>query len=126
MSAGGHASGEGCRFRAALVALLRTALAPQAGRIAAAFVYGSVAKGEDTAKSDIDLMVIGDDVIYADFFDGLQGARRTLNRRVHAHVVSPAHWRRRLAEENSFVTRVSAGPKIFIVGDKGDLRLIHQ
>jgi predicted nucleotidyltransferase len=105
MSAGEHAGGEACRFRAAIVALLRAALAPRAERIKAAFVYGSIAKGEDTAKSDIDVIVIGDDLTYTDFFDGLQGAQRTLKRPVHAHFVSPAHWRRRVLEGNAFVAR---------------------
>jgi predicted nucleotidyltransferase len=126
MSAAEHAGSDACRFRTALIARLRAALAPRAERIKAAFVYGSVAKGEDTAASDIDLMVIGDDLTYTDFFDGLQGAQRTLKRPVHAHFVSPAHWRRRLAEGNTFVGRVSAGPKIFILGDEGDLRAVHQ
>ena len=126
MSADEHPGGDACRFRTALVARLRAALAPRAERIKAAFVYGSVAKGEDTATSDIDLMVIGDDLTYTDFFEGLQGAQRTLKRPVQAHFVSPAHWRRRLSEGNAFVARVSAGPKIFIVGGEGDLRAIHQ
>jgi hypothetical protein len=39
---------------------------------------------------------------------------------------APPHWRRRLAQGNSFVTKVSAGPKIFILGDEDDLRRIHQ
>ncbi len=48
---------------------LRDALKPLAKRIAAAFVYGSVAKKQDTATSDIDLMVISGKVTYSDLFD---------------------------------------------------------
>jgi predicted nucleotidyltransferase len=126
MSAGEHGGGEACRFRAAIVALLRAALAPSCERIKAAFVYGSVAKAKDTATSDIDVIVIGDDLTYVDFFDGLQGAQRMLERRLHAHFVDPTHWRRRVLEGNAFVARVSAGPKIFIVGGEDELRAIHQ
>lgn len=46
---------------------LRAALEPFTGAIVAAFVYGSVAKGSDTAQSDIDLMVVSDSLEYADF-----------------------------------------------------------
>jgi predicted nucleotidyltransferase len=68
---------------------LREALAPHSDRIKAAFVYGSFAKGEETAKSAIDLMVIGDDVTYSDFFNGFLKAEELLRRPVHAFFVSP-------------------------------------
>ena len=45
---------------------LRQALLPLTRKISAAFVYGSVAKKQDTASSDIDLMVISDKLVYAD------------------------------------------------------------
>ena len=50
---------------AGLAEPLRQSLVPYADRIKVAFVYGSVAKGSDTAQSDIDLMVVGDDLSYA-------------------------------------------------------------
>ena len=43
-----------------LVVPLQAALAPLARKIAVAFVYGSVARGQDRASNDIDLMVIAD------------------------------------------------------------------
>src|SRR5688500_8594075 len=58
--------------------VLRAALAPLKPRIRAAFVYGSIAKGTDTAKSDIDLMVVGDKVEYADIFKRVTDAERRL------------------------------------------------
>lgn len=48
-----------------LADILRAALAPLAGQIIAAFVYGSIAKGEDTVKSDVDLMVLRNILSYA-------------------------------------------------------------
>ena len=100
---------------------LRGALAPHAERIAAAFVYGSLAKGEETAGSDIDLMVIGDDVTYSDFFDGFLQAEQLLHRRIHANFVSPHEWKRKLAEGIAFFTKINAQPKIFVVGSPEDL-----
>ncbi len=58
--------------------VLREALAPVAGRIRAAFVYGSIAKGEDTAASDVDLMVISEGLTYADLFGELEEASERL------------------------------------------------
>ena len=100
---------------------LREALAPHADRINAAFVYGSVAKGEETARSDVDLMVIGDDVTYSDFFDEFVKAEKLLNRPIHVNFLSANEWRRKLHEGSAFFTKINAQPKIFVVGSQDDL-----
>jgi len=100
---------------------LRESLEPYAGRIKTAFVYGSVAKGTDTAASDIDLMVIGDDLTYPDLYAGLQKAEGTLGRQVNPNFLSPADWRRKRAQKNSLIARISAQPKIFVFGSEDDL-----
>src|SRR5690242_10457664 len=61
---------------------LRKALQPYSNKIKVAFVYGSVAKGSDTAQSDIDLMVIGDELTYSDLYTALQNAGSLLQRKV--------------------------------------------
>jgi predicted nucleotidyltransferase len=104
-----------------LAAPLREALAPHAERIKAAFVYGSLAKGEDTAKSDIDLMVIGDDLTYSDYFDGFLNAEQLLNRPIHPIFVSPDEWKNKLAQGSAFFTKINAQPKIFVLGSQEDL-----
>jgi len=101
---------------------LKESLAPHAGRIRTAFVYGSVAKGTDTAQSDIDLMVIGEDLTYADLYAGLEKAETALRRPVNPNFLSPQEWQRKLAQKNSFIARISAQPKIFIFGSEDDLR----
>ncbi|MGB7542866.1 MAG: nucleotidyltransferase domain-containing protein, partial [Burkholderiales bacterium] len=62
---------------------LRKALGPLAKRIAAAFVYGSVAKRSDTAASDIDLMVVSYSLIYADLYAAMEQATARLGREVN-------------------------------------------
>ena len=61
---------------------LRNALAPLAKKVRAVFVYGSVAKRQDTAASDIDLMVLSDELSYGDVFAVLEecGAAARANR----------------------------------------------
>jgi predicted nucleotidyltransferase/predicted transcriptional regulator with HTH domain len=100
---------------------LRQSLAPSGHKIQAAFVYGSVAKGADTARSDIDLMVIGDDLTYTDLYEGLQKAENTLRRRVNPTVLSPQEWRRKARQKDSMITKLIAQPKIFIFGAETDL-----
>ena len=102
--------------------LLREALAPLAARIRTAFIYGSVAKGEDTAASDIDLMVIGDELAYADIFGVASEAERRLGRKLNPTVITAAELRKKLAAGNDFVSRVLGQPKVFIIGSEDDLR----
>jgi predicted nucleotidyltransferase/predicted transcriptional regulator with HTH domain len=71
---------------------LKQSLAPHASKIGAAFVYGSIAKGTDTASSEIDLMVIGNDLTYSDLYGGLQKAEDFLQRRVDATFLTIDEW----------------------------------
>jgi predicted nucleotidyltransferase len=80
----------------ALADVLREALAPASGLIRAAFVYGSVAEGDDTAASDIDLMVIGEGLTYADLFAALEAASMRLGRKIAPTIYSPKEVRRRV------------------------------
>jgi len=101
---------------------LRESLESYSDKIKTAFVYGSVAKGIDTARSDIDLMVIGEDLAYPDLFAGLQKAENALGRQVNPNFLSPEDWRRKLAQKNPFITKIRTQPKIFIFGSEDDLR----
>jgi predicted nucleotidyltransferase len=106
-----------------LVEPLRQSLEPYADKIRTAFVYGSVAKGADTARSDIDLIVIGEDLTYPDLYAGLQKAESALQREVNPTFLSLEDWRRKVAQKNPFITKINAQPKIFIFGSEGDLRI---
>jgi predicted nucleotidyltransferase len=105
----------------ALTEPLRKSLEPCADKIKTAFVYGSVAKGMDTAYSDIDLMVIGDDLNYFELYAALQNVESALCRRVSPTFLSPKDWRRKAAEKGSFIGKVNALPKVFIFGSEKDL-----
>ena len=100
---------------------LREGLKPLAKKISAAFVYGSVAKKRDTATSDIDLMVISSKVTYADLFGALEEVSTRLGRKVNVTVYSPLELAKRVKQDNAFVTRVLAQPKIWLFGGEGDL-----
>lgn len=96
---------------------LRQALAPLASRIRAAFVYGSVAKRQDTAGSDIDLMLVSDELSYPDVFGALETATRRLGREVKPTIYSRQEWAERAARGDGFVKRVLAQPRIWLIGN---------
>jgi len=104
----------------ALTDPLKKALEPYSDKIKAAFVYGSVAKGVDTAQSDIDLTVIGDELDYAELYTALQNAEDVLRRKINPIFLSPEDWRRKASQTGSFISEISAVPKLFIFGSEKD------
>lgn len=96
---------------------LREALAPLADHLHAAFVYGSVAKGRDTASSDIDLMLVSDALTYADAMAALHPLMERLGREINPTLYTRAELRKRIGEGNSFVTRVLAQPRLWLIGN---------
>lgn len=104
-----------------LTDVLRAALDDLGARIRVAFVYGSVAKGTDTAASDIDVMVVADDVAYGELFERLSAVEATLGRKVNPTLYSLAELQRKRQDDNHFVTRVLSQPKLFLKGEEDDL-----
>jgi len=100
---------------------LQQALSPLAARITAAFVYGSVARGEENAGSDIDLMVIADDLEYATLFEALQEAEQQLARPINPTLMTSKEWRFKQGEVDSFVARIAALPRLFVLGTEHEL-----
>jgi predicted nucleotidyltransferase len=104
-----------------LADVLRAALDPFRDDIRAAFIYGSMAKGGDTATSDVDLMVISDELTYADLFKGLEEATHTLGRKISPTIYTVKDLAKRRKQDNVFVTRVLAQPKLWLIGGENDL-----
>ena len=105
---------------AGLVDVLRHALEPVAGRILSAFVYGSIARGEELAESDVDLMVIGDASRF-ELTKPLQQAESRLARPVNSTVYKAAEFAKKVAAGEHFVRAVLDKEKLFVVGDEHDL-----
>jgi predicted nucleotidyltransferase len=90
-------------------------------RIDVAFVYGSVAKGLDTARSDIDLMIIGDELDYTGIYEALHEAETMLRRPVNPNLITLRDWYKKISDENPFFVKVKEQPKLFIYGSEHDL-----
>lgn len=97
-----------------LADVLREALEPLSGRIEAAFVFGSVARGEEGPASDIDLMVVGD-AGFDEVVGALYPLHERLGREINAVVMKHTEFRRRV-KESSFVARVMSGQKLLLLG----------
>jgi predicted nucleotidyltransferase len=105
-----------------LVEPIKKSLEPYADAIKSAFIYGSVAKGADTAHSDIDLMVIGDDLNYSELYTAAQDIESKLRRKVHPLFLSPEDWHRKTSDKGSVFSKIRHSPKLFVIGSEKDLR----
>ena len=101
-----------------LADVLRAALAPLAPQIERAFVFGSIAKQQDTAASDVDLLVVSDSLGYGELFGALEGAGQTLGRTINPALYTAADFRARLQGDNAFINRVMQQPKIWLIGQE--------
>ena len=100
--------------------VLRGALAPLVKRIRVAFIYGSLALGEECAASDVDLLVIGN-VKFADVVSVLGPVQDTLDREVNPTVYPPNEFRSKLAGGHHFLKTVMNGNRVFLIGDEREL-----
>jgi predicted nucleotidyltransferase len=101
--------------------ILRSALEQLAERITIAFVYGSVARREEKAESDIDLMIIGN-IELDDVLARLSDAEATLGRTVNPTVYSVHEFKQKLEAGNHFLTAVVKSDKAFLIGSEDELR----
>jgi predicted nucleotidyltransferase len=99
--------------------LLRTALEPLSAKITFAFVYGSVARGEEGASSDIDLMVVGK-VTMDDVLACLKPVEEILGRSINPTVYSLREFKAKLQARNHFLSSVMSGKHVFLVGDEDE------
>jgi uncharacterized protein len=100
--------------------ILRSALAPLAKKIAFALVYGSMARGDENAGSDVDLMVIGD-VTLDELLTRLASAERDLGRSINPTVFSLKEFKSKLKAGNHFLKSVMRGEKVLLIGDENEL-----
>ena len=108
------------RKTAGLADVLRDALQPLADRIELAFVFGSLASGEARTKSDIDIFIIGR-VSLLEVVEALGEAQEYLAREVNPVVMSRAKFLAARKRKDRFVGRVLEEPKMFVLGNAGDL-----
>jgi predicted nucleotidyltransferase len=97
--------------------MLRETLLPLGPALEAAWIYGSVAKQTDTAKSDIDVMLVGKNLLLSKVLELMVPLETQLGRKINPTCFTPAEFKRRRAQPDSFVNRVLAQPILPLTGN---------
>jgi len=88
--------------------------------IRVSFVFGSFARQEEKASSDVDLMVIGD-IGLRKLTGLLMDVSGKIGREINPHVFSEKEFLKRKKDQDHFLSQVLESPKIFIVGSENEL-----
>jgi len=102
--------------------VLTAALIPISEKLQSAFVFGSVASGKVNAKSDIDLLLIGE-VSYSEVVPLLHPLQEQLGREINPKIFTANEWAKLVKDNGAFVHDVLSKPKLFILGNEKEL---HQ
>lgn len=105
-----------------LVDVIKNALHTVNSQIELSFVYGSIAKGEESASSDIDLLVVTESLAYADMMNVLKEAEEILGRPINPSIYTKEQIQDKLKQKNAFLNKVMEQPKLWVKGDDNDIR----
>jgi len=105
--------------------VIRQSLATSADKIRVAFIFGSIAKGTDDRRSDIDLMVVGK-ISFGDVVSLLTPAEQKLGREVNPVVYPIVEFKKKVKEDSHFVKTVLEEEKIFVMGGEDELRRLAE
>ncbi|MCP4583473.1 MAG: nucleotidyltransferase domain-containing protein, partial [candidate division Zixibacteria bacterium] len=100
--------------------VIRAALTNLTNRIDLAFLYGSIARGQETKNSDADILVIGD-ITFGELVEALNPAQDQIGREINPTVYPLPEFRSGLKSGNHFLTTVLNGKKIFLYGEPNEL-----
>jgi len=88
--------------------------------IEVAFIYGSFARSQEHAGSDIDVLVIGnpdDDIL----LEEIDSAEKLLKREINYTVFPRREFVQKKKGQNAFIKDLLANPKIFLIGENDGL-----
>lgn len=100
--------------------VIRESLAKLSSSITLAFVFGSIARGQERATSDIDVAVVGE-ASFESLVEALSDAHEQLQREINPVVITERAFRSKFRKGDRFLTRIAREPKIFLIGSQRDL-----
>jgi predicted nucleotidyltransferase len=108
------------RKTAGLADVLREALAGLRARLALALVFGSVARGEEGPRSDVDVLLVGE-IGFAEAVTALHEVQARIGREINPVVLSATELRQKAGAGDAFIVDVLNNEKLYLMGDEDDL-----
>jgi len=99
---------------------IRASLAPMERKISLALLYGSVARGEERADSDVDVLIVADDLTLEEVYRRLAPAEKRLRRKVNPTLYTPEEFRQRRRSNNVFLENVLSSDHLILTGHVDD------
>jgi predicted nucleotidyltransferase len=96
---------------------LRLALEPVSDRISLAYIYGSVAKQTDTARSDVDVLIVSDALSYQELMGVFEDTEIKVGRKINPNLFNKADYKREASQMDSFIARLLEQPLIPLIGE---------
>ena len=96
---------------------VREALEPLARGISLALIYGSVARESDTSSSDVDLLIVSDELSLEEIYSAIEPAEREIHRSINPTLYTTAEFNGRRQSSNAFLDRVLGGQTIVLIGN---------
>ena len=109
-----------------IVDVIQSALLPVVSDVDVAFIYGSIAKGEETENSDIDLLIVTESLAYADLMSVLTDAETHLGRPINPSIYTAQQIKKKIKQKNAFLTRLMEQPKLWVKGSDDDIKEFRQ
>jgi predicted nucleotidyltransferase len=103
-----------------LVDIVKDSLSSFKDKIVVSAIYGSIATGEETVKSDIDLLVIGK-ISFDQLSSAVSKAEKQLRREINPTLYPVNEFRKKIKQKNHFLRSVLQSEMIFLIGSKDDL-----
>lgn len=113
------------RKTSGLADVIHDALLGLDAQVDCALIFGSVARGEEHAGSDVDVLLIGD-LGFGDAVRALHPVQESLQREINPVVMSKGEWQRKLQAGDGFVGEIMAKQKLFLKGDADVLGKLSQ
>jgi uncharacterized protein len=107
-----------------IVPMLREAIKGSKG-LKIGFIYGSLARGEEGAESDVDVMLLGN-VSTMELSPRLRAVEVAVGRQINPTVFSLDEFAKKVAEKNHFLRTVLRNKKIMLVGTQDELEEIAR
>lgn len=105
---------------AGLADIVGESLRPVRSRIAFAFIYGSLARGEEGPTSDVDLLVVGKVGLH-ELAIPLRKAQDRISREINPTVYTPEEFGARFRDGKGIVRALVDDSKVFVIGGTDDL-----